>query len=882
MDLRTRWIAVGTVVAAGFVAGLSALYDRVREDARLRTETLTAAPLSGTPAVPTAHDPDGTMAPEGGPAVAANGSAASDPTAAVRHDPETEARGPDGDSEPAAAEGGPAVSADGTAASDPAAVRRDPETEARGPDGDSGSAAAEGGPAAAADGVAASDPAAVDAAAAAGVAVVRVDPEVEARGPDGDSGSAAAEGGPAAAADGVAASDPAAVDAAAAAGVAAVRVDPEVEARGPDGDSGPAVAADGSAASAPAAAIRHDPEVEARGPDGDSGSAAVEGEPAVAAAGSAASAPAAAIRRDPETEPRGPEGDSGSAAAEGGSPVAADGSAASDPPNPEAAEDLVAAGGAELGTKVGGPVGRVGENPEPPAAQGGSTRPAAGPVPRSEPGPSNDAVPAGASAAPGAAMDTDEGPAGVAEAVTGGETPEPVAAESGAIRPGVAEQTAVPEIGNGATRVAPAQNPGTVTAEAGRPEGSGRSGKPDLPAAGSEPVESPVSAREPVGPRGDGRENAAVEVPDHGESAVPQGGDASDSRRSGTAANAGRVEFPAAGTAGGNRTEADGETSGRRRGARQTARVPEPGIRDSQPRAGAGPPVDAPPPDPVPDDLVEFDVVQIARDGTVVVAGRTRAGARVELMVDGDFAAAAEVTGRGEFVLVPEMPLSPGVRELSVAVRSSEDRQTASRIVVVLVPDRELLAARAAAAAEPPPPDAPVALLVDEQGETVGVIQPAPRVNGSGPALSLTAVTFDQDGYASIAGRGRAGQRITVFLDNVAAGSAVIGEDGSWTVRVGRPLSETGSYELRMDQTGADDDGVTERIVTTLVRAGGRLIPASATVVTVEKGMTLWGISRRHYGRGILYTLIYDSNSYQIADPHWIYPDQKFLIPDRR
>ena len=323
--------------------------------------------------------------------------------------------------------------------------------------------------------------------------------------------------------------------------------------------------------------------------------------------------------------------------------------------------------------------------------------------------------------------------------------------------------------------------------------------------------------------------------------------------------------------------------------AQQVAALPEaPDEATAPDRVGAatseeptpGPESTAPPP---PEDVAQFDVVQVSPDGTVVVAGRTAPGSQVELVVDGEVIATADTNRNGEFVFVPDVQLLPGVRELSIAVQSPDvpDRRTASRTVVVLIPDREMLAARVAEPTESLPSEAPIALLVDEQGETVGVIQPSPSMAEPDTVLSLTTVTFDEDGYASITGGGEAGQKVTVYLDNEATGSTIIGENGYWTVRTQHPLAKTGSYKVRIDQTAPDDDTVTERIVTTLIRAGGKLIPAAATVVTVVKGNTLWGISRRHYGRGILYTLIYDSNSYQIADPHWIYPGQKFLIPER-
>lgn len=54
--------------------------------------------------------------------------------------------------------------------------------------------------------------------------------------------------------------------------------------------------------------------------------------------------------------------------------------------------------------------------------------------------------------------------------------------------------------------------------------------------------------------------------------------------------------------------------------------------------------------------------------------------------------------------------------------------------------------------------------------------------------------------------------------------------------------------------------------------------PAPRTYVVV-KGDTLWGISLRYYGAGAKWPTIYDANTNQIKDPHWIFPGQRFVIP---
>ena len=49
----------------------------------------------------------------------------------------------------------------------------------------------------------------------------------------------------------------------------------------------------------------------------------------------------------------------------------------------------------------------------------------------------------------------------------------------------------------------------------------------------------------------------------------------------------------------------------------------------------------------------------------------------------------------------------------------------------------------------------------------------------------------------------------------------------------------------------------------------------------IVRGDSLWRISRRTYGEGERYTLIYDANQDQIRDPNLIYPGQVLVLPNR-
>lgn len=63
----------------------------------------------------------------------------------------------------------------------------------------------------------------------------------------------------------------------------------------------------------------------------------------------------------------------------------------------------------------------------------------------------------------------------------------------------------------------------------------------------------------------------------------------------------------------------------------------------------------------------------------------------------------------------------------------------------------------------------------------------------------------------------------------------------------------------------------------------GAVFVAGISTARIIRGDNLWQISKRTYGRGERYTVIYDANQAQIRNPDLIYPGQIFVLPqDRR
>ncbi|REC56071.1 LysM peptidoglycan-binding domain-containing protein [Rhodosalinus sediminis] len=152
-------------------------------------------------------------------------------------------------------------------------------------------------------------------------------------------------------------------------------------------------------------------------------------------------------------------------------------------------------------------------------------------------------------------------------------------------------------------------------------------------------------------------------------------------------------------------------------------------------------------------------------------------------------------------------------------------------------------------------------------------------------ALSIDAIAYGAGGVPRLTGQGGDGAAfVRIYLDNRPVTTAPVGSDGAWRAEL--PEVETGVYTMRLDAIDAGGV-VTARLETPFERISpARLAEASADaagsgrrVVTVQRGNTLWGISRRTYGEGILYVRIFEANRDRIRDPDLIYPGQVFTVP---
>ena len=269
---------------------------------------------------------------------------------------------------------------------------------------------------------------------------------------------------------------------------------------------------------------------------------------------------------------------------------------------------------------------------------------------------------------------------------------------------------------------------------------------------------------------------------------------------------------------------------------------------------------------------LSFDVVRVDADGSVVMAGRSTPFAYVRVYNREEILGSVRASGRGEWVLLIDKALPGQQAYLRLRATGRDGKEVVSDQIVTIG------AAQVSG-------DKPLVVLIDP-GRASRVMQSRGAASEAGELL-LETIDYDQKGHAIFAGKAIAARKIQLYLDNVLIGQTRSSDNERWQITSAQQVAP-GTYTLRIDllaengQNNGQENKVVARISLPFRRATPEDMAQLAdqpNQVLIQPGDNLWTIARNFYGRGVLYTIIYENNREQIRDPNLIYPGQVFSAP---
>lgn len=250
-----------------------------------------------------------------------------------------------------------------------------------------------------------------------------------------------------------------------------------------------------------------------------------------------------------------------------------------------------------------------------------------------------------------------------------------------------------------------------------------------------------------------------------------------------------------------------------------------------------------------------FDVVRVDPNGNAVLGGHAAPGATITIKSGDTVIGTARADAQGSFVILPAKPLSAGPQELSLTET---------------LPNGTVIAGgETASVSVPTGQGQALAVLSGANGSSV--------VSGQGPrpgTLGIGTVDYDANGHAIFSGTAPAGSRIDLALNGKEIGSTTASQNGTWHFTASVP---EGNGTLALSATEAN--GALLPPVTAPFALETLPSALAAGHIVITKGQNLWLIARHVYGRGTLYTVIYNANSEHIRNPNLIFPGQGLALP---
>jgi len=260
-----------------------------------------------------------------------------------------------------------------------------------------------------------------------------------------------------------------------------------------------------------------------------------------------------------------------------------------------------------------------------------------------------------------------------------------------------------------------------------------------------------------------------------------------------------------------------------------------------------------------------FDVINVDEEGQLIIAGRAGKNQLVRIYNGDQLLGEVNTNQFGEFVFMPDEKLVPGAYDLNLVSDGLKSLDSVS----IIVPEKQNLAITTDKAND-------VIVTVNNADGTIKKVLQGASNSSEGNNLSFDSLSYSDKGSLNLSGKAKPGSKVDIYIGKNLVGTAYADDEGYWNIILDQPVNP-GDYILRFNEI--QNGNITASLETPIRQIDLSKVEVSDSMILVQPGNSLWRISRRFYGEGIKYTLIFKANQNQIDNPDLIFPGQIFEIP---
>lgn len=254
-------------------------------------------------------------------------------------------------------------------------------------------------------------------------------------------------------------------------------------------------------------------------------------------------------------------------------------------------------------------------------------------------------------------------------------------------------------------------------------------------------------------------------------------------------------------------------------------------------------------------DAPEFDIVRIAPDGKLVIAGRWVPNKSVSVVVNDKIIVTEQTNEYGEFVYSPSREFESGNYTISL-IGAEDDIKSTQDVFVYISPNGY---------------ENSVSLLMTDDGSK---LMQSPRAL-SDADLNVTKIDYLDTGRLVVTGDALPRLRVSLTLNDKFLGETRVSDHRHFGLGADVGCLETG-IEYTLTVRLHDTNGQTIAQITHIFYMPD-MTGIDDTFYTVRRGDCLWIIAKNFLRRGILFTIIAEQNN--LENPDLIFPNQILQIP---